>query len=189
MAIFKVLVNTFSELQNCIALVGAKSTILEQHPESNTFGVILPWNTLNNSFSEKGHFFVTCYKGQRPTTERWFLLDYSSLVLPADCTEGSYSSNIVIFHNFLVFKFSLFQFQTIASTSFAFFLDKNSSIFNVVTHKSWVYHRLNAFKILRMVYYNQKISDNLDQQCKVHSPFSHLFNFLELLIIASTDHS
>ena len=188
MAIFKVLVNTFPELQNCFG----QSEIYNFRAASRIWHF---WRSFTlkylkqHCFSEKRHFFVKCYKGQRPTTESWFLLDYSSLVLPADCTEGSYSSNIVIFHNFLVFNFSLFQFQAIASPSFAFFLDKNSSIFNVVTHNSWVYHQLNTFKILRMVYYNQKISDNLDQQCKVHSPFSHLFNFLELLIIASTDHS
>ena len=146
-----------------IALVKAKSTILGQHPESDTFGVVLPWNTLNNTvFLKKGTFLSNVTRG--------------SVRLPkADF--------------FWIIPRWFCQFQAIASPSFAFFLDKNSSIFNVVTHNSWVYHQLNTFKILRMVHYNQKISDNLDQQCKVHSPFSHLFNFLELLIIASTDHS
>ena len=58
----------------------------------------------------------------------------TALVLAADCTERSCSTNIVIFDKFLIFHFSFSQFWTIISSSF--FLDKYSSIFDVVIHKS-----------------------------------------------------
>ena len=54
----------------------------------------------------------------------------TALVLSADCTEGSDSSNIIIFNNLFVFNFLFFQFLTIFSSS----LDKYHSFnFDVVT--------------------------------------------------------
>ena len=73
-----------------------------------------------------------------------FIQTCTALFLSADYTEFSCSSNIVIFDNFLVFNFPIFQFRTIISSS----LDTSSSIFDVVTN------RLNAFKIPRIAYYN-----------------------------------
>ena len=35
----------------------------------------------------------------------------TALVLSTNCTEGSFSSNIVIFNNFLVFNFAFFNFE------------------------------------------------------------------------------
>ena len=57
----------------------------------------------------------------------------TALVRPVDCTEGSCSSNKVIFVKVLIFNFPFFQFRTIIS-----FLDKYSSISGVVTHRSCV---------------------------------------------------
>ena len=77
----------------------------------------------------------------------------TSLVLPADCPEDSSSSTVVIFDNFLLSFFkgsnnSLFLFPEIGN--------KYSSIFDVVTHKAWVCHQVNAFKFSRMVHYNHR---------------------------------
>ena len=107
----------------------------------------------------------------------------TALVLSADCTESSCTSNIAIFDNFLVFNFPFFQFRTIIYSSF--FLDKYSSIFDVVTYKSQVYHRLNPFKIPRMVYCNHRsliISINDREHIstfKQRSNFQELFMFQE----------
>ena len=77
----------------------------------------------------------------------------TSLALPADCPEDSSSSTVVIFDNFLL---SFFK----GSNNFLFLFpeigNKYSSIFDVVTHKTWVCHQLNAFKFSRMVHYNHR---------------------------------
>ena len=61
----------------------------------------------------------------------------TALVLTVDFTEGSYSSNIVIFNNFLVFNFPFFKHFPV--------------IIDVVLH-----YQLNAFKNPKLVYFNHR---------------------------------
>ena len=59
------------------------------------------------------------------------------------------------FNNFLVIYFPFSQVHTIISS---FFLKLGVNIppfFNVATLKSWVYHRLNVFKLPGTVYHNR----------------------------------
>ena len=60
---------------------------------------------------------------------------------------GSCSSNLAIFENFLGILFSFF---TSSNNNFLYLCleigDKFFSICDFVTHKSWVYYRLRAFK-------------------------------------------
>ena len=80
---------------------------------------------------------------------------FTGLALTAGYTEGSSSSAIVTFENFLVFNFPFSKVQTKISSFSSFFLDSNSSIFDIVTRKSRAGDQLNAFKIPGMVYYKQ----------------------------------
>ena len=60
------------------------------------------------------------------------------------------------FNNFLVIYFPFSQVHTIISS---FFLKLGVNIppfFNVATLKSWVYHRLNVFKLPGTVYHNRR---------------------------------
>ena len=56
---------------------------------------------------------------------------------------------------FQLFTFPFSQVHTIISSFFAEIGGKYSSIFNVATLKSWVYHRLNVFKLPGTVYHNR----------------------------------
>ena len=86
------------------------------------------------------------------------LLTCTAPVHPVECTEGSCSSDTVIYNNFLLFFYFLFS-QVRSNNNFLFLLreigDKYSSVFDVVTDKSWVFHRLKAFNLLGMVHHNR----------------------------------
>ena len=112
------------------------------------------------------------------------LQTFNGLALTADYTEGSCSSAMVTFENFLLFNFPFSKVQTINSSFSSFFLDNYSSIFDVVTRKSWVCHQLNAFKIPRMVYYKQispMISFN-DANYTIHKLIRILLILIQILV-------
>ena len=56
----------------------------------------------------------------------------AALDMPSDCTEGSCSSILVVVDNFLVLQFSLFQVQTIISSSFFLKLVKSIGLFSTL---------------------------------------------------------
>ena len=56
--------------------------------------------------------------------------------------------------------------------------DKYSSIFDAVTQISWVCHRLNAFQLLRMAYYNQRSRIVLVNNAKYRSSLQ-VCNFIK----------
>ena len=89
-------------------------------------------------------FRYRCCEGHFPGFGRYIftqLQTCSALVLFADYSGGSCSSNIVIFNNFLVFKFPCL----ISNINFLF-PGKYSLLFHVVLQ-----YQLNAFKIPKMV--------------------------------------
>ena len=60
------------------------------------------------------HFQIQMCDGQFPGFGEYIFLQLqtcTALVLSADCTEGSCSSNILIFNNYLVFNFPFFSFE------------------------------------------------------------------------------
>ena len=110
------------------------------------------------------------------------------------CIEGwLYPSTLVIFEKCLLFTFLFLKFeQLILFFFFSKIGDKCCSIFRFVTRvvsKSWVYHQLNVFKVIRMVYYNHTYLWYIGQPNWSTKFFTHLFNFLELFHSASIHHS
>ena len=68
--------------------------------------------------------------------------------------------------------------------------DKFCSNFDIVTHKSWFYHHLAAFKLTGMVYCNHTSSLILVNDPKyTHLLAIHLVNFPELFYIENISHS
>ena len=59
------------------------------------------------------------------------------------------------FNNFLVIYFPFSQVHTIISSFFLKLRVNIPPFFNVATLKSWVYHRLNVFKLPGTVYHNR----------------------------------
>ena len=68
------------------------------------------------------------------------------------------------------------------------FTEIGDSIFWVLTHKSWVYHRLYICKSCWNGLLQWSISDNNSKRCRVHLTSTHLFNFLKPFDIASLSH-
>ena len=104
-------------------------------------GFFLAWNPL---YLPILIFRYRCCEGHFPGFGRYIftqLQTCSALVLFADYSGGSCSSNIVIFNKFLVFKFPCL----ISNINFLF-PGKYSLLFHVVLH-----YQLNAFKIPKMV--------------------------------------
>ena len=95
-----------------------------------------------------------------------FRIKFWKFLSAADCIEGSCSSNIgYIFHKFLAFNFPFFS---ISNHTFLY-LDK---YFSIVTTTDWM-----PLKFLEW--------STPGQQCKVHSPSSHLFvlHFPDLIVL------
>ena len=63
------------------------------------------------------------------------------------------------------------------------------SIFGAVTHKFWVYHRVNVFKLPAMVYYNRKALMVLINKAKYIHLSTHVFNFSDPYHFAHISHS
>ena len=80
------------------------------------------------------------------------------------------SSTVVIFDGFKVFNFYLF----LISSPPPLFLEKYSSNFDFVTHKSWVYNRLNAFKFLK---WSTRITDLLSSRSTMQSKLTFFPSF------------
>ena len=68
----------------------------------------------------------------------------------SDCTDGSGSSTLVVFENFLVFFFLNFQQQYPLPffPEIVYFPGSSCLISGVVILKWWVNHRLNGFKVI-----------------------------------------
>ena len=106
-----------------------------------------------------------------------------------DCIKGSASSTHVIFENFLVFYFPFWQIQRIISSwIFTEIGDKCCLIFWVLTHKSWVSHRLYICKSCWNGLLQSSISDDYSKGCRVQLTSTHLFNFFKPFDIASLSH-
>ena len=71
----------------------------------------------------------------------------------SDCTDGSGSSTLVVFENFLVFFFLNFQLQFSLPffPEIVYFPGSSCLISGVVILKWWVNNRLNGFKVTGMV--------------------------------------
>ena len=106
----------------------------------------------------------------------------------SDCTEGSGSSTLVIFANFLVLQFPFSQVQILIS--FNFFPEIGNILFHFHCRNPYLVG-LPSTKCLQ-TYRNgplqSHISDHLGQRYKVFSAYTHLFNFLEPFHILCINH-
>ena len=83
------------------------------------------------------------------------------------------SSTVVIFDSSKVFNFYLFLISSPPPPR-PLFLEKYSSNFDFVTHKSWVYNRLNAFKFLK---WSTRITDLLSSRSTMQSKLTFFPSF------------
>ena len=107
---------------------------------------IVVWDSFNHGVQ---YLFLDIDSGESPFPDfvKYMfpqLQTGTALILSADCTEGSCLTSIVIYNNFSVFNFPIFNFEQYFPFPWISIL--SSLIFNVVLH-----YQLNAFKISKMV--------------------------------------
>ena len=116
--------------------------------ECDYFQTLLVWNPL---FIFKSR----CCDGHFPGFGKYIfpqLQTCTALVLSADCTESSCSSNMVIFKNFLVFNFPFFNLEQLFSFPWISIPTSFSMLYSIL------HYQLNAFEIPKMVYCNPDLS-------------------------------
>ena len=134
---------------------------------------ILSWNPLYI-------FRYRCCDGHFPGFGKYIfpeLQTCTALVLSAEFTEGSCSSNRLIFNNFLL--------------TFLFLISNNNFLFPIATLLIFdivLHYQLNVFKISKTVYYNHRSigliqNDEFGQRWIANLPSSHLSYFPELFIL------
>ena len=101
---------TMARLHGCKHVLFAEQSITER----DYFQILLLRILSSMEPSISFIFRYRCCDGHFPCFGKYIfpqLQTCTALVLFTDCTEGSFSSNIVFFNNFLVFNFPFFNFQ------------------------------------------------------------------------------